>query len=73
MKSLTVKECEALQLRESNAYGDKWPYKGHYPTGYLHQTPSIPDLPIGWQWVKIPTWGFHVRRVNDLDYMKDLE
>ena len=69
---LTVKQCEALQRRKANAYGDRWPYKGHYPTGYLHQSPPIPELPTGWQWVHIPTWGLHARQDNDLDYKNDL-
>jgi len=69
---LTVKQCEALQRRKANAYGDRWPYKGHYPTGYLHENPPIPELPTGWQWVHIPTWGLHARQDNDLDYKNDL-
>jgi len=69
---LTVKQCEDLQIRKANAYGDKWPFKGHYSTGYLHENPPIPDLPVGWQWIQIFTWGLHVRRDNDLDYMNDL-
>lgn len=72
MATLTKAECKSLQRRQANAYGDKWPYKGHYSYSHTTHSPPLPDLPEGWQWVCIPTWGMHVRKDDDLDYKKDL-
>jgi len=30
-QQLTVKQCKALQKRTKDAFGCKWPYRGHYP------------------------------------------
>ena len=64
---LTHKQCETAQRRVANGYGDKWPYKGYnYPKDHDY------DLPDGWVYVYIPTWGIHIRRVGDEDYKNDL-
>lgn len=72
-RELTVAECEKLQKRCKDAFGNRYPYKGRW-----HDSASpyrMPDetLPKGWVFVHIPTWGLHVRREDDTDYKKDLE
>lgn len=67
VKKLTIAECIKAQRRTANGYGDHWPYKGYnYPKDEHY------DLPEGWVYVYIPTWGCHIRRKDDQDYKKDL-
>jgi len=64
---LTVKECERLQNRHTDHWGNRYPYKGKYSwSGQQH------TLPEGWVFIYIPTWGIHVRKSDDTDYMNDL-
>lgn len=70
---LTVKECESYQRRNTDAYGTRYPYKGKYHDyGSPRPLGDPPDLPEGWVYVSIPTWGLHIRKVTDQDYTKDL-
>ena len=72
VRTLTVKECEKLQHRAVNGYGDKWPFKGFFATGNMYHHGPLPNIPEGWQWVHVATWGMHVRRDDDIDCSKDL-
>ena len=67
MRTLTEKECKQSQLRIANGYGDKWPYKGYNYDKFEHY-----NLPEGWTYIFITTWGVHIRRVDDTNYMNDL-
>lgn len=69
MKKLTIKECETAQRRMTDAYGSKYPYKG---SAYWHGLNGSEPLPAGYIWIHIPTWGIHLRRVDDTDHMADL-
>ena len=71
MTRLTVKQCKDAQRRCKDGCGSKHPYKGQYHFYGILEYP-LPDLPDGYQWVNIPTWGPHIRQANDLDYMADL-
>jgi len=67
LETLSVKQCQTSQKRLANSYGDNWPYKGYnYPKDKAY------NLPTGWVYVHIPTWGVHIRKENDLNYMADL-
>jgi len=79
--TLTVKECKKLQVRCKNAFGDAWPYKGHYhpligPIRYNGgctrddewwpgEVGSVPIVPKGWEVRHIPTWGYHVQKTDE--------
>ena len=62
---VTVKECERVQRRSLDHYGNRYPYKGRYYGADM-------VLPNGWRLIHIPTWGIHIRRDGDTDYMEDL-
>jgi len=64
---LTEAQCEQSQRRLKNGYGDKWPYKGY---NYDHS--GNYTLPDGWEFIYINTWGVHIRRSDNLNYMDDL-
>lgn len=69
--SLTKQQCEALQHRKKDAFGSRRPYKGHFSAASYNK--ALPDIPDGWVWIHIPSWGIHLRREDDLDYTQDLE
>jgi len=78
--TLTVKDCEKLQRRQKNAFGDKWPYKGHYlpligpirynggcireEEWYPGEIGLEPIVPEGWEVRYISTWGYHVQKTE---------
>ncbi len=72
MRTLTVKECQASQVKREDSYGTKHPYKGlWYSTG--SPTDMVPvRLPPCWVMVHIPAWGLYIRKITDQDYTKDL-
>lgn len=68
-EKLTEAQCEATQTRSKNAHGDKWPYKGYVGERSIG---PLPEVPGGWEYIYIPTWGVHLRKSDDLDYRRDL-
>jgi len=72
MNKLTIKDCEKLQKRHKNAYGDRYPYKGLIQATGAINPPPLPELPDNYVYVHILSWGIHVRHINDQDYKNDL-
>ena len=66
VSKLTVKQCEKLQIRRANAFGDRWPYKGlFHASGSPYPCPETPELPEGYEYRSISSWGLHVQRTSE--------
>jgi len=72
MITLTIKECEATQIRHEDGYGIKHPYKGRWHDSASPYPVPEAELPEGWVFIRIPMWGIYIRRKDDINYMKDL-
>lgn len=72
MRTLTVKECKATQMRHKDHWGNKHPYKGQWHDSASPYSMKPVKLPKGWVFVSILTWGLYIRKINDTDYMNDL-
>ncbi len=73
MRTLTVAECLATQRRSVDAFGSRYPYKGKWHDYASPYPMELVLLPPGWVFVSICTWGLHIRKQSETDYMEDLK
>ncbi len=72
MRTLTEKECIASQVRRKDAFGNKHPYKGRWHDSAHPYPMEETELPEGWVFIWILSWGMYIRRKGDTNHTEDL-